>query len=68
MYYNIMARDASDSNTKTSGRPPVEKPRDVVSMRWNVDELAKIDAYAAKHGIKRSAAIRRLVELGLKKR
>jgi hypothetical protein len=35
-------------------------------MRWQGPELAAIDAWARTNSMKRTEAIRRLVELGLK--
>jgi hypothetical protein len=34
-----------------------------IAVRLDDRQLAKLDAYAAKHGLTRSAALRRLVEL-----
>lgn len=46
------------------GRPPVGTP---VNVRLGDELLAEVDAYAEAEGIKRAAAIRQLVQRGLRK-
>lgn len=48
-----------------SGRKPRgDAAASNVTIRLNADELARIDAYAAEHGLTRSEAMRTLVEKG----
>ncbi len=54
------------SEKKRMGRPPTGRTRAGVTARFDADVLKAIEAWAREHGIERSEAIRRLVELGLK--
>lgn len=54
-------------NKKSRGRPKRPDGVDPVSaVRLPADVTAKVDAWAERHEISRSEAIRRLVEIGLK--
>ena len=45
------------------GRPKVANPKECrFSIRFDAEQIKKIDAYAAKHNIKRAEAIRLGVE------
>ena len=63
-----MARSIKDGPKKI-GRPTMGKDP-MVGARFSLALTARVDAWAAKTegGISRAAAIRRLVEMGLKKR
>ena len=37
-----------------------------IPARFEIESMKSLDAWAKKHGVSRSEAIRRLVELGLK--
>lgn len=37
----------------------------MIGLRFPDEKIAELDAYAEKHGVSRSEAIRRLVEKGL---
>lgn len=47
------------------GRPKTTGRGTIIGARWHADDLKAIDAYAKKHGIERTEAIRELVRLGL---
>lgn len=52
---------------KKRGRPKTTGRGTQVGLRWHDRELVAIDAWAKKNECTRAEAIRRLVELGLKK-
>jgi hypothetical protein len=51
---------------KSRGRPTGTKYSETIPARLEPAIVASLDAWAASHGVSRSEAIRRLVELGLK--
>lgn len=61
-----MKQSISD-NKKSRGRPATTGTGTLIGQRWHEPELKKIDAWAKANDTTRSEAIRRLVELGLKK-
>jgi len=48
------------------GRPPGVKYAETIPARFEIEAMKLLDAWAKKHDVSRSEAIRRLVELGLK--
>ena len=60
-----MAKPAA--KTKKPGRPGMEGGSVFTGLRLPVPLSAAVDDWAAAQGVRRSEAIRRLVELGLKK-
>lgn len=56
-------------NTKSRGRPKTTGPGTLIGTRWHAAELAAIDEWRDKQDDEpnRNQAIRRLVELGLKR-
>ena len=63
-YTGIMAKSISVTPKKKRGRPATGRDPHVTA-RMPEDLIASIEAWAAKNGVDRSEAIRRLVELGL---
>lgn len=53
--------------TPTASRPRKPKGNPILSMRVPAEFIAKIDKWATRKGESRSAAIRMLIELGLKR-
>jgi hypothetical protein len=51
---------------KKLGRPPGIKYGGTIPARFEIQTMEALDAWAEKHDVNRSEAIRRLVELGLK--
>jgi hypothetical protein len=47
------------------GRPPGVKYAGTIPARFEIEAMKSLDAWAKKHDVSRSEAIRRLVELGL---
>jgi hypothetical protein len=59
----------SATQKKKRGRPPKPEGRRLsIPIAFPPDMVAALDAYAAKAEITRSESVRRLVELGLKKK
>ncbi len=48
------------------GRPPGIKYGGTIPARFEIPTMEALDAWAEKHDVTRSEAIRRLVEIGLK--
>ena len=65
----LMAKQVTLTTKKRRGPAPTGVGT-LIGLRWHDPDLARIDQWAAKQPDKpiRSAAIRRLVELGLKKK
>ena len=61
-----MAKQEKSVHKKSMGRPPGIKYGGTIPARFEIAALAALDAWAKKHEVSRSEAIRRLVELGLK--
>ncbi|MGV4877653.1 ribbon-helix-helix protein, CopG family [Acetobacter indonesiensis] len=53
-----------NGNQKKRGRPATGE-RSHIAARVSEDEIKKIDEWAARHGVTRAEAIRRLVQIGL---
>jgi hypothetical protein len=51
---------------KSRGRPTGGKYSGAIPARFEIEAMKSLDAWAKKHAVSRSEAIRRLVELGLK--
>ena len=52
-----------------TGRPKADNPRrNDIKVRVNDETMQRLDAYCAKHGIKRAEAIRRGLDLLLKEK
>jgi hypothetical protein len=51
---------------KSRGRPTGVKYGGTIPARFEIESMKSLDVWAKKHGVSRSEAIRRLVELGLK--
>ena len=51
---------------KRMGRPLGVKYGETIPARFEIESMKHLDSWAKKHGVSRSEAIRRLVELGLK--
>jgi hypothetical protein len=64
-----MGKSIRVTTKKKRGRPPTTGKGLQVGERWHADELATIDAWISAKSDKmtRGQAIRRLVEIGLKK-
>jgi hypothetical protein len=65
-----MAKSTNNpTQKKKRGRPPNPKGRRLsIPISFPPALVAILDAYAAREGINRSEAVRRLVEAGLKRR
>jgi hypothetical protein len=61
-----MAKQDKSVHKKSMGRPPGIKYGGTIPARFEIPTMEALDAWAEKHGVNRSEAIRRLVELGLK--
>jgi hypothetical protein len=61
-----MAKQDKSVHKKESGRPPGAKYAGTIPARFEIEAMKELDAWAKTHGVNRSEAIRRLVELGLK--
>jgi Ribbon-helix-helix protein, copG family len=51
---------------KRMGRPPGIRYGETIPARFEIETMKRLDAWAKKHGVSRSEALRQLVELGLK--
>ena len=51
---------------KSRGRPTGVKYAGTIPARFEIESMKSLDAWAKEHGVSRSEAIRRLVEIGLK--
>jgi hypothetical protein len=51
---------------KRMGRPPGVKYGETIPARFEIETMKHLDSWAKKHGLSRSEAIRRFVEIGLK--
>jgi hypothetical protein len=63
--YTGIMKKAISVRKKPRGRPPTGQDP-LISARVSSGVLSAIEAWRARHGVTRSEAIRRLVELGLK--
>jgi len=61
-----MAKQEKTVHKKKIGRPPGVKYRETIPARFEPEAFAALDRWAESHGVSRSEAIRRLVDLGLK--
>jgi Ribbon-helix-helix protein, copG family len=61
-----MAKQEKSVHKKSMGRPPGIKYGGTIPARFEIPTMEALDAWAEKHDVNRSEAIRRLVELGLK--
>jgi hypothetical protein len=61
-----MAKQEKPVHKKSMGRPPGIKYGGTIPARFEIPTMEAIDAWAGKHDITRSEAVRRLVDLGLK--
>jgi Ribbon-helix-helix protein, copG family len=61
-----MAKQEKSVHKKSMGRPPGIKYGGTIPARFEILTMEALDAWAEKHDVSRSEAIRRLVELGLK--
>jgi hypothetical protein len=61
-----MAKQEKSVHKKSMGRPPGIKYGGTIPARFEISTMEALDAWAEKHNVTRSEAIRRLVELGLK--
>jgi hypothetical protein len=61
-----MAKQDKSVHKKSMGRPPGIKYGGTIPARFEISTMEMLDAWAEKHEVTRSEAIRRLVELGLK--
>lgn len=62
-----MAKQEKSVHKKSMGRPPGIKYGGTIPARFEIPTMKALDAWAEKHDVNRSEAIRRLVDLGLKK-
>ena len=60
-----MAKQEKSVHKKSMGRPPGIKYGGTIPARFEIPTMEALDAWAEKHDVTRSEAIRRLVELGL---
>jgi hypothetical protein len=60
-----MAKQEKSVHKKSMGRPPGIKYGGTIPARFEIPTMEALDAWAVKHKVSRSEAIRRLVELGL---
>jgi hypothetical protein len=60
-----MTKDKTNVKQKKVGRPVTIGGDEFVGLRLPSDMLGVIDAYGAANGLKRSEAIRHLIEFGL---
>jgi hypothetical protein len=65
-----MAKQQKRVHKKRIGRPPGRTYVETIPVRFTPDGLAAVDAWVDRQGeeVSRSEAIRRLVELGLKRK
>ena len=61
-----MAKQSKSVHKKSMGRPPGIKYGGTIPARFELATMKALDAWAEKHDVSRSEALRRLVELGLK--
>ena len=61
-----MGKQEKSVHKKSMGRPPGIKYGGTVPARFELPTMKELDAWAKKHDVTRSEAIRRLVDLGLK--
>ncbi len=61
-----MAKQEKTVYKKSMGRPSGIKYGGAIPARFAISTIEMLDAWAVKHKVSRSEAIRRLVELGLK--
>jgi hypothetical protein len=61
-----MAKQSKTVHKKSRGRPAGVKYGETIPARFETATMEALDAWAEKHDVSRSEAIRRLVELGLK--
>ena len=61
-----MTKQDKTVHKKRMGRPPGVKYAETIPARFEIEAMKLLDAWAKKHDVSRSEAIRRLVELGLK--
>jgi hypothetical protein len=61
-----MAKQDKTVHKKSLGRPPGVKYGETIPARFEKPTMEALDAWAEKHDVSRSEAIRRLVEIGLK--
>jgi hypothetical protein len=62
----IMTRQSKTVHKKSRGRPIGRRFGETIPARFEPAAIAALDGWAVAHGVSRSEAIRRLVELGLK--
>jgi len=62
-----MAKQEKSVHKKSMGRPPGIKYGGTIPARFETATMEALDAWAKNNAVSRSEAIRRLVELGLKK-
>jgi hypothetical protein len=66
-YPFFMSKSIKGTTKKKRGRPATTGKGTQIGMRWQDPQLSAIDSWREKRGVAtRPAAIRRLVELGLK--
>ena len=61
-----MANQEKTVFKKSRGRPAGVKYAGTIPARFEIGAMKSLDAWAKKHEVSRSEAIRRLVDLGLK--
>jgi hypothetical protein len=61
-----MAKQEKSVHKKSMGRPPGIKYGGAIPARFKIPTMKALDAWAEKHDVSRSEAIRQLVEIGLK--
>jgi hypothetical protein len=62
----IMTNQEKTVFKKSRGRPAGVKYAGTIPARFKIGAVKLLDAWAKKHDVSRSEAIRRLVEMGLK--
>jgi hypothetical protein len=61
-----MTKQEKSVHKKSMGRPPGIKYGGTIPARFEIPTMEALDAWAEKHDVNRSEAIRQLVQLGLK--
>jgi hypothetical protein len=64
----FMGKQTKTVHKKSRGRPAGVRYGETIPTRFEPETVKAIDSWAAWAGVSRSQAIRRLVELGLKKK
>jgi hypothetical protein len=63
----VMTKQGKSVHEKSMGRPPGIKYGGTIPARFEIATMEALDVWAQEHGVSRSEAIRRLVEIGLSK-